>query len=270
MEAKFGVLISAVAILFSGCATNAYQKFYHDELGGRKLSEIPNALPCDGPLELFTVSTESIDEAQHEMSRNGYVRIGWSGFVGDSRLVSEDALRQQASAVGACAVLSSSKFLGSSTSSIPLTLPSTTTSITNSNATAYGSGGSATGYGTARTTTYGTQTTYIPVHTSTHEGGAGFFVKRKHQFGLLLADAEPSEAQKIGRNGVFRIATVVRGTPAFSSDLLEGDFVTEIDGRRFGSTQEIFDYVKTKLGNEIVVTVYRSGEIISKSVALGL
>lgn len=255
-------------LLLSGCASNAYKEHYHSDLGGKQISEIPNILPCEGPLQIFSVAPESADEAVHEMLRQGYARIGWSSFRGGSKHVSEVDLRAQAMEVGACAAVSASKYLSSSTTTIPLQLPNATTSVTNLNATAYGAGGTTSAYGTARTTTYGTQTTYVPITTDLYEGNAAYFVKRTYKFGAILHNAEVGEIQKIGRNGVYRVGTIVRGSPAYAGDVLEGDFVLEVDGKRFGSYNELIDYIGTRQGQEISLTLWRNGEMVTKTVAV--
>lgn len=267
MPTKVVTSILSVALL-CGCASNAYRDYYHSDLGDKQVSDIPDLLPCDGPLQIFTVSPESADEAVHEMLRKGYVRIGWSSFRGGSKYISEADLISQAKEVRACAAVSASEYLSSNTTTIPLQLPQTTTSITNLNATVYGSGGSKSAYGTATTTTYGSQTTYVPITTQLYEGNAAYFVKRTFKFGAILHDADISESKKLGRNGIYRVGTIVRGTPAFVSDIIEGDFILDVDSKRFGSSAELYDYLRTRQGQEVGINLWRDGEVMTKKVTI--
>jgi hypothetical protein len=145
------------ALLFAGCAANPYAEFYKGNPDGRT---VENYIAPTTPLEVW--STNNFDRDVAALEKRGYVPIGSSDFNAASNKVSEDQLRKQAESLGAAAVLVSSHYTHTVSGAMPLTLPNTTTSYTNGNAMVTGSGGIANVYGSATTTTYGTQTVMMP------------------------------------------------------------------------------------------------------------
>ena len=103
--------------------------------------------------------------------------IGYSSFTSGHRQKDDDAI-DQGKKVGADLVLIlDPQYAESVTTSVPLTTPTATTSYTNGMATAYGTGGSAVAFGNSTTTTYGTNTTYVPMTVNRYQYGALYLVK---------------------------------------------------------------------------------------------
>ena len=141
----FLTLIVGLAVLLSGCAGNPYKQFYQsapasalEQIAQRRVAPAPE-MP-----ELYHGSDPKNDVAA--LAADGYVIIGSSSYNGPHRV--GDAL-QQGKAVGADRILIYGKYARTVQTTLPLTLPTTQTSITNGNATAFGPGGMATAYGSA-------------------------------------------------------------------------------------------------------------------------
>ena len=101
-----------------------------------------------------------LNQITFKMFENGYALIGYSDFYG--RKIDDSQAIEQGKKVKASIVIVYSKFKDTISGATPLILPDTKTSTTNVTASAFGSGGYATGYGSGTTTTYGTQTMYMP------------------------------------------------------------------------------------------------------------
>lgn len=161
-------------LLISGCA-NPYSQFYKGMLDARVR---PGYIAPTEELKIY--STNDFQRDAKALTRRGYVAIGESSFNAGTGSVSEAQPREHPQKVGAHLVLVASKFTHSVSGAMPLTLPNTTTSYTTGSATAYGRGGPVTAYGSGTTTTYGTQTTYIPYTVDRADFNAVFFAKPGH------------------------------------------------------------------------------------------
>lgn len=148
------VVLIAISTALAGCASG-YKEFYSSNTGidQQRMAALRAAPPPAQPL-VERASPGSSDEMLDAYTKRGYVMIGSSNF-NSGRDVSEDGAVLQGKSVGADLVLIlNPKYTGSVTSSIPITTPTTSTTYSNSTATAYGSGGSVTAYGSGVSTTY--------------------------------------------------------------------------------------------------------------------
>ena len=190
-----------VSLLLEGCVTSSgYGQFYRaadgatpERVAAARASE-PPAVPA---VDHTGSMTEDLWTAYH---RNGYVPIGQSAF-NSGRAEPESNAVAQAKKVRADRVLIiDPRYTGSQTTSIPFTVPKSTTSYTTANATAYGSGGTVNAYGNATTTTYGSETTYIPMTVHRSDYAAIYFVKRKYAFGANFSDLTDEQRQALQSN----------------------------------------------------------------------
>ncbi|MEZ5509729.1 MAG: PDZ domain-containing protein [Gammaproteobacteria bacterium] len=259
------ILLSLVSLALTGCVSG-YSQFYKPIEGATPevISSIRSAPPSTNP-KVHHIST--VPDFEHYM-RLGYVQIGYSSF-NSGRNETEQGAISQAIKVGAdLVVIVNPQYTGSVTSQMPLTTPTTTTSYSSGSATAYGSGGTATVYGNATTTTYGSQTTYVPVTVNRYDYGAVYFIKRKFSFGAVFRDLNNEERNSLQTNSGVYITIVVNETPAFYSDILVGDIIVKIDGNPIHGSQAASDIFGTKQGQEIVLSIYRNGQILEKKVKL--
>lgn len=260
----------AVALLvlgLTGCATvNGYSEFYTPVAGAtpQAIAKTRASPPPTTPLVMHAVTPPD----PKPFIQQGYAVIGYSSFNSGHSEPDSEAI-SEARKVGAdLVVIVDPNYTGSVTSQIPLTLPTTTTSQTNGSATAYGSGGSVTAYGNSTTTTYGSRTTYIPMTVNRYDYGAVYFVKLKFILGVQWQPLNSEERQLVQSNSGLYVNTVVNGTPAFRSDILPGDIIETIDGKKVYDTKTASDLLSQSKGKTVKITIYRKGHLITKSVKL--
>jgi hypothetical protein len=261
---RFMNLVSG-ALLFAGCAANPYTQYYRGNADGRTLE---NYVAPSVPLEVY--NTDNFDRDVEAMERRGFVPIGSSAFNGASNKVSEDELREQAERLGAAAVLVSSHYTHTVSGAMPLMLPNTSTSVTNGNATVYGPGGSANVYGSATTTTYGTQTVMMPYNIQRSDFNAVYFIKRRVRLGVIYGVIDAATRTRLQTNAGALINVVVDGSPAARADILPGDIILAIDGERVDGGEAVNSQLKERLGREVVFGIDRNGVRIEKKVTPAL
>jgi membrane-associated protease RseP (regulator of RpoE activity) len=261
-------LIALLPLLFVGCVSG-YKSFYTPATGvspeiiaARRVSP-PPAIPI---VERFAPAAPDTILAAY--AKRGYVMIGSSMF-NSGRNEPETSALKQGQDVGADLVLVlNPKYTGSITSVVPITVPSTTTSNTSGSATAYGSGGSVTAYGNATTTTYGTNTTYIPMTVNRSDYGAVYFVKQRFSFGAFLRDLNDTERQELQTNQGVVVLNIADDSPAFKADILPGDVVAAIDGITVPNKAGLAQIMDDLKGKQVTVAIVRRGLRIDKSVKL--
>ena len=166
-----------------------------------------------------------------------------------------------------CVVLDP-KYAGFVSTTVPITTPTSTTSYTTGSATAYGAGGPVTAYGNATTTTYGTQTNYIPMTIHRFDYGALYLYKRHWRFGANYRDLNDDERRGLQSNKGVAVVMLVDGSPAYRSDVLVGDIILAVDGQPVYGHQDFGELLEQKSGHTVVLTISRAGQTITKTVAL--
>jgi len=160
------------------------------------------------------------------------------------------------------------EFSESVTRVVPVTTPTTQTTTSPGQATAYGNNGSVTAYGTGTSTTQGSTTTYVPRTTNRYEYGAIYFVKGKFNFGAYTRPLNDSERRRLETYSGLVILLVVDDTPAFKSDILPGDILLTGNGIPI-SNEDVFSQIKaSSAGKTLDLLIDRDGRKISKSVPL--
>jgi hypothetical protein len=256
-----------IATLLAGFATNDYEKFYSSR-PGTTAADIAATRASPQPDKPEVVYAAGFDGIADAYSRKGYFAIGSSSFSSGHNEREKGAI-EQAEEIGAdLVVIINPKFAGSQTTSVPITTPTTSTSYTNGTATAYGPLGTATAFGNATTTTYGSQTTYVPMTVNRYDYGAMYFVKKRYKFGATFRDLDDEERRALQTNrGVF-INTIVDGSPAYVSDILPGDIVVSVNGQSVNGSTGFTEILKPNAGRTVEITIVRRGETIVKSVSL--
>lgn len=215
------------AVLLSGCAQLGYKEFYNQVA--------PSKYPPTSNVMIFEYSNIDLDEI-YELLFSDYLIIGKSGFNGQYE--NPDQARSYAKSIGADILITSSQFKETRTSFMNLSTPATTS-------TTYISGYSGSGsvYGTA--TTYGTQTTTIPVQVNRYDQD-GIYLKNINNSNPLwerirsqyqvtgtnnLSGTWKNESYEIdiiqsGEQMVAFIKTVIDGDKSWSKDQLKMVFGT--------------------------------------------
>lgn len=253
-----GLLLLAI-VSISAC--NPYSQFYQGESNARSL---PGYIPSNEPVKIY--SSNNFDQDARELIRRGYRGIGESSFNGVSGSGGESQIRAQAQKIGAHAVLVSNKYSHTISGSMPLTVPTTSTSYSTGSATAYGPSGAVTAYGSGTTTTYGTRTTYMPYAINRSDYDALFFAKSKSRIGLFLLPIDDMTRRKIQSNYGLLVDVVCDDTPAYAANILPGDILTKINGTPVRSVDSFQELIKTYTGKTAVLTLNRDGSVITKTV----
>lgn len=264
MIRKFFVVIGVLALL-QGCAT-PFAQFYYDQTGGVDLSKLPSVvLPTSEP-QIYRGNDQEQDALK--MFEDNYNLVGYSSFNGGN--VDENGAVTQAKKVNASVVIWYSKYTGAVSGSVPLTLPGTRTSSTLLSGSSYGSGGYTSYSGTAYTTTYGTNTTYIPYTVHRSDYLATYWIKMKPPiFGTHIRDLSPEIKQQIGSNKGVLIYAVIKGSPAFEADILKGDVLRKIEDVVVFDEESFQKALTEYQGREVDVLIVRGDKELHKSVKLG-
>jgi hypothetical protein len=256
-----------LAFALAGCASG-YSQFYRDTSGATPeqiAATRANPAPQTPKLEHGSGNAQAVVDAY---VRHGYALIGYSSFNSGHR-ESDNSAESQGARVGAdIVVVIDPHYTGSLTTSVPLTTPTTQTSYTTGTATAYGPGGTAMAYGNSTMTTYGTQTTYIPMTVHRFDYGALYFVKRHIVFGANIRDLNDDERRALQSNRGVYVLSVVEGSPAYRGDLLPGDILTDFAGQPIFGVKGETDLALSHAGQKVDVTLVRGAQTISKSVQL--
>jgi hypothetical protein len=255
----------AIMSIFMVSCTTPFSKFYHDETGGADITKMSTVIISKDEPKVFHGSEEKKDSLK--MLENGYSLIGYSSFNAGN--VDEDGAITQAKKIHASVVMLYSKYTGTVSSMLPLTLPNTQTSTTSLYGNAYGYGGYTAYSGTATTTTYGTKTIYIPYSVRRSDYFATYWVKLKPPiFGVYIKELTPEIKYLIGSNKGMLVYAVVKGSPAFEADILEGDIIRKI-GDTYIYDKNSFRWAVAKYeGEKVNVIVLRDGKEITKSIKL--
>lgn len=265
-------LLSIVALLglnLVGCATG-YKDFYRPingatpEMIAARRSAPPPATPA----------VEHAQPGSGQLIADAYMKRGY-GLIGQSnfnsgRGESDGAAVRQAQEVGAdLVVIMDPKYTGSVTTSVPLTLPTSSTARTSGTATAYGAGGAVTAYGNSTSTTYGTTTSYIPMTVNRSDYAAMYFVKMKASLGISGRDLNDEERQQLQTNKGIVVRLVTDGSPAYEADILVGDIIVMLDGQSVPSSGNFSALIREKAGQKITLSLVRKGQHIEKTIQLG-
>ena len=97
-------------------------------------------------------------------------------------------------------------------------------------ASAHGSGGYATGNYSGTTTTYGTQTTYLPITINRFDKMAVFLREApKVGIGVYMRELTPEEIAHYETRRAVAVRSVRDGSPAYYADILPGDVIVQFN-----------------------------------------
>jgi len=229
---RLSPLIALLAAL-TGCA-NPYAQFFNPAPSAVPATNVDTVAAAAPSIYNYSADPKNDNQA---MIENGYAYAGTSSFNTGQR-VSKAQLLDQAKKVGAAAILVKSQYTNSVSGTVPFSVyhpGEMVTSNTNGSFNAYNnSGGSAYGNYNGTTTTQlpgQTTTPYIPYTVNRFDYVATYWVKiKKFRLGVYPADLPQDVRRKLQRNTGVVVNAVVRGTPAFSANLLQGDVILGCNG----------------------------------------
>ncbi len=252
------ISLSAVALLIvlTGCATNWYAKSYQDY---RPPSELVKSLPEGANPLIIHVEYDrgAREEAAKDLLRKNFIVIGESAFYAAD--ATDEQLKNHARNIGAEAVLHSSKF--SETKSGVVGVPQYNPGQSYRSSFSGYSGGRHF-YGSGTTTTPGSfSTQYVPYSVDLHEYSVLYFAKSetKRRFGFNFRDLNPKEKLSLESNVGVAIDVVLNGSPAYEANLLEGDIITAIAGRKVTDAQSMKKLLDEAPAGSVAFQIVRKG-----------
>lgn len=261
------LLAGCLALTLAGCV-NGYSRFYRPFNGvSPELVASRRAAPPSGSPLLDHVGSMDKSILQAYMAQ-GFMPIGYSSFSGPAGQSEGGAVSEGVQLGADLVVVVNPTYQGTRSAVIPITTPTSSTSYTTGSATAYGPGGITNAYGSATTTTYGTRTNYIPIAIERDSYGAVYFVKVKSYLGALVQPLPTEMQQELQTNRGVVVANIIRGTPAFESDILIGDVLLSIDSVPLDGPEQYSQVIKDKSGQSVAIKIYRHGTYLVKTVKL--
>lgn len=230
-------LMLFAAVLAAGCASG-FEKFYTADPNAQAILKAPATLPAPDTPQVFGHSSDVMADAKR-MAEDGYVYIGGSSFYGPANKSNQAQAVAQGKKVGAAVVLFKTDYMDTQSGVIPYSVanpPVVSTVNTSGTVNTYGSSGYGTGNysSTGTVTTPGGYSTYaIPYKVNRNTFFASYWVKQdiaKMHLGIRYSPLSDEERRKLERNTGIIAQVVIRGTPAFRANILEGDVLLKIGG----------------------------------------
>ena len=252
-----------VAVVLSGCAMVNIKHYYRDNTGGVKdISKDSRWIAASGEPELRIGN--NINEDMKKLAEIGYGVIGSCDFSG----VTKAPVRSQALYVGkelrASLVMlyihSGKPVIGEA----PMTLPNMQTANTQ----IMGNVGNTPISGSAITTTYGTQTTYIPYALELNDYVIVFLAKIKSRIGIYYNDLTSEDKKQIGSNKGVVVKSLIKGSPAFEADIIDGDIIKKLNGAEVIDAEQFGKLLDENNENKISLTFIRGGKEMTKTIQL--
>lgn len=248
-------------VFIAGCA-NPYSKFYNDRTGGINIAESSDLIMPIGKPKLIQGSNVEVDGLQ--MLENGYWLLGESSF--NAGPINQNSAIAHAKKVHADTVIVYSRYTNTVSGSMPLTLPNSQTSYHSGSI--YGSGGGYANY-SGSSTTYGTSTTYMPYHVNRSDYYATFWIETKPMsLGIHLNNLTDELRRKVESNKGVYIVAVVKNSPAFNADLLNGDIIRKFNNIEVANASHFTNLMADNKKQQIELKIFRNGKTIVKQIQL--
>lgn len=224
-------LFITLGIVLSGCA-QLYSQYYTDNTGGKDISKIAEVATTGPELRKGNdVNAETI-----KMLEDGYLLLGSSNFYGQK--IDESQAIEQAKKVKASIVIIYSKHKDTIYESTPPLLL------------LFGG-------------------IYTQTNIDRFDQSATYWAKRKPAIlGILPVELTPEARKKAGSNKGILIGTVVKQTPAYSAEIINGDVLRKIDNTEINDVPSFTSLIHQKAGNKVTILLTRDGKEIVKEVKL--
>lgn len=220
--------VMLLSVLCTGCITNNYEEYYIDSLGEREMKSIHG----DAPIILKKATTE---DAVIDLMEDGYIPSGRCSFYGPYTPFS--CAVDTAEKHGAALVLLDVRFRESRQYTSVMYLPSYSTTYLHgtANATAYGRGGAAHGYGSYSETATTTYMNAVPVQRNVdiYDHDAMFFKKvdTSGMYGVLWDVPPRLPTESLDAPIRIRVVAVFHGSEAEKQGIRRGAVVRTINGK---------------------------------------
>lgn len=266
------IAIGAALALLTGCVSG-FEKYYHPAPAATLAQAAPQLLPPP-PQPAVNLHSADVQADGKRLLEDGYVYIGESSFYGPANRSNQKQAVEQGKKVGASLVLFKSEYMDTRSGVIPYTVanPSVVSTV-NTSGTVYGSNGNSASYnGTGTVTTPGGYSTYnIPYSVDRNTFYASYWAKRdpsKIHLGMFFRPLDDATRHRLERNTGAQVAIVMRGTPAFNANFLEGDILLKINGQDIIDGQSLTAELPQLAGQSVTFSILRGDEPRTISVTL--
>lgn len=259
----------------TGCV-NGFERYYTAAPNSEKIVSLPEYVKPPPEPRVYAHSEDLKADAKR-LYEDGYVLIGTSSFYGPANRTKQSQAVDEGKKVGATVVLVRSTYKDTLSGTVPYTVANPTqyaTVNTTGSMNSYGSGGYATGtYNSTSTVAVpGGYSTYnIPYNISRNDFFASYWAKMdpdKMILGARYAPLPDDVRTRLERNtGVF-IPIVVRGTPAFRANVLEGDVIVQINAVDVVDPQGFKQQLAQFQGQSVTLGIIRGDKSLTLRVTL--
>lgn len=263
MQTRLAFLVMAVAIAVSGCASNAFEKFYTPSRSADNILSSPFYVKPPKEPKLYEHSNNLEADAKR-LQEEGYACIGTSSFFGPSKVGEKSKAIAQGEKVGAALVMIRSNYKDTLSGTTPLVLPNAPQVATvNTNGTVYGYNGSASYNSTSTVTMPGGSTTYnIPYNITRSDFFASYWVMldpAKMRLGTRTDSLPDNVRSRLKRNTGAYVLIVVRGTPAFAANVMEGDVIVKVNEEEVVDGPSFLKQLAQYQGESVILGLIRDG-----------
>ncbi len=251
-------IVIMLLVIISGCASNNYHSLYYKKNIDISQVPMPEKLPAGQDPQIF--STKNFDRDYSVLLSRGYILLGYSSFQG--KMDPRYNVIQVGRDTGATIIITSNAFLGRDSSTVPLLLPTSSTTYSSGSFSGTNNSSFSGTYNESQTTN-SSQWIPITVTKNIFKQTTAFFVKTSKTFklGVYYRDLTPKERQKNERNMGVIITTVIEGTPAFSANIIPEDIVIEVNGQKVNNFSRMSQIINTK-GDITDISILRNGKKI--------
>ena len=266
------VAIGTMLALLSGCASG-FEKYYHPVPAEKLAQAIPQFAPPP-PKPAIYLHSANMQADGKQMAEEGYVFIGESSFYGPANKSNQEQAVDQGKKVGAAVVMFKSQYMDTRSGVVPYTVANpNVVSTVNTSGTVYGINGNSASYsGTGTVTTPGGYSTYaIPYSVDRNTFYASYWAKRdpnKIHLGVNYIPLSDELRHRLERNTGVQAVIVVRGTPAFKANILEGDVLLKLNGKDIVDVPSLSADITRMAGQQITFDLLRGDQ--SRSIAVTL
>jgi len=252
-------LLGILAISFAGCAnpySQNYQSLLHRPQTGSFLMQTSIALKPK------IVTSTNMEADSLSMLENGYLLIGRAAFR--SPPIDETQAIDHAQKVGAEIVLTKKEYVNTVTESVPITewLPDQQTTVTEMSTfqTSPTAAPSIARRQITQTVQGEAYIQYVPQNVEYYNYSATFWKKIKPmKFGVFVQQLDNETKKRLQTNRGVIVKAVVRKTPAFNADILNGDIIVLFNNEPIADPEDFFAKIKANAGQEVTVKIIRDG-----------
>jgi len=246
------ITLAILSLLIVGCSTpyssNPYSQFYYDLTGVKDIITIPTIVITKDKPKIFRGNNQ--EEETLQMLEDGYGLIGYSAF--NTKKVKEKIAIDQANKIHASVVIIYSKYNGTVSGIMPLTLSTSQISDITLSSNADSSG-----------------MTYVPYDINRSDYFATYWIKKKTPiFGVIPQELPANMRLEVQGNKGVSVFAVIKGSPAFQADILRGDVITEIGNIKINDNETYSKTLGEYIGQKVNIVIIRDGKEIEKEIQL--